>query len=32
VGLWYRNFPQSTDDEVRQLLEKAQREHALPAH
>jgi predicted phosphoribosyltransferase len=32
VGLWYRDFPQSTDDEVRQLLQQAQREHALPAH
>lgn len=32
VGLWYRNFPQSTDDEVRELLAQARREHALPAH
>lgn len=32
VGLWYRHFPQSTDDEVRQLLEEARREHEQPAH
>jgi predicted phosphoribosyltransferase len=32
VGLWYRDFPQSTDDEVRDLLEEARREHALAAH
>jgi predicted phosphoribosyltransferase len=32
VGLWYRDFPQSTDDEVKQLLERARREHAHPAH
>lgn len=32
VGLWYRDFPQSTDDEVRQLLQQAQREHAPAAH
>jgi predicted phosphoribosyltransferase len=32
VGLWYRDFPQSTDDEVRQLLEEARREHEHPAH
>jgi predicted phosphoribosyltransferase len=32
VGLWYRDFPQSTDDEVRQLLEEARREHEQPAH
>lgn len=29
VGLWYEKFPQATDDEVRTLLEKARREHAL---
>ena len=28
VGLWYRDFPQSTDDEVHQLLDEARREHA----
>lgn len=32
VGLWYRDFPQTTDDEVRTLLEKARREHEHPAH
>lgn len=32
VGLWYRNFPQASDDEVSQLLEEARREHELPAH
>lgn len=32
VGLWYRDFPQSTDDEVKQLLEEARREHEQPAH
>jgi predicted phosphoribosyltransferase len=32
VGLWYRNFPQASDDEVKQLLEEARREHEQPAH
>jgi putative phosphoribosyl transferase len=32
VGLWYRDFPQSSDDEVRRLLEEARREHEHPAH
>ena len=32
VGLWYRDFPQSSDDEVRDLLEEARREHALSVH
>ena len=32
VGLWYRDFPQSTDDEVRDLLERARQDHAHPAH
>lgn len=32
VGLWYRDFPQTTDDEVRTLLEEARREHEHPAH
>jgi predicted phosphoribosyltransferase len=32
VGLWYRDFPQSTDEEVKRLLTQAEREHALPAH
>ena len=29
VGLWYREFPQATDDEVCTLLEEARREHAI---
>jgi putative phosphoribosyl transferase len=29
VGVWYRDFPQASDDEVRELLEEARREHAL---
>lgn len=29
VGLWYEKFPQTSDDEVRTLLEEAHREHAL---
>lgn len=28
VGLWYRDFPQTTDEEVRALLALASREHA----
>ena len=28
VGSWYRDFSQTTDDEVRELLERAAREHA----
>jgi len=32
VGLWYRNFPQASDDEVHELLEEARREHALSIH
>ncbi|MFC5523047.1 phosphoribosyltransferase [Polaromonas jejuensis] len=32
VGLWYENFLQSSDDEVRTLLEEARREHALTGH
>jgi predicted phosphoribosyltransferase len=32
VGLWYRDFPQASDDEVRELLEEAHREHALSIH
>jgi predicted phosphoribosyltransferase len=28
VGLWYRDFPQSTDEEVHHFLEEARREHA----
>ncbi len=29
VGQWYRDFPQATDEEVRELLDDAQRELAL---
>ena len=29
VGLWYKKFPQASDDEVCALLEEAGREHAL---
>lgn len=32
VGLWYRDFPQASDDEVRDLLEAAQREQAVSIH
>jgi putative phosphoribosyl transferase len=32
VGLWYREFAQTSDEEVRQLLDEAQREHALAGH
>jgi putative phosphoribosyl transferase len=32
VGLWYRNFPQASDDEVRSLLEEARRQHLLDQH
>jgi predicted phosphoribosyltransferase len=32
VGLWYGDFPQSTDDEVRRLLEEARRKHEHAAH
>jgi len=28
VGLWYDNFSQTTDEEVRELLERAAREHS----
>jgi putative phosphoribosyl transferase len=31
VSLWYLDFPQATDEEVRQLLDDAHREHALHA-
>jgi predicted phosphoribosyltransferase len=30
VGMWYEDFSQTSDDEVRELLERAAREH--PAH
>ena len=31
VSLWYRDFPQATDEEVHELLDKARRERAAPA-
>jgi putative phosphoribosyl transferase len=32
VGLWYRDFPQTTDEQVRELLEEARAEHTLAVH
>lgn len=32
VGLWYRDFPQASDDEVRELLDEARREHQGALH
>jgi len=32
VGLWYRDFPQASDEEVHDLLEEARREHAAMTH
>jgi predicted phosphoribosyltransferase len=32
VGLWYREFPQASDDEVHGLLEEARRDHAAMLH
>ena len=32
VGLWYRDFPQASDEEVRQLLAEARREHGAMLH
>jgi putative phosphoribosyl transferase len=32
VGLWYQEFPQTSDQEVHRLLEDAQREYAMAAH
>ncbi|MFC5499360.1 phosphoribosyltransferase [Caenimonas terrae] len=32
VGLWYREFAQVGDDEVRELLEQARLQHALEIH
>lgn len=32
VGLWYRDFPQATDQEVHELLEEARREQAAAPH
>lgn len=31
VGLWYKNFSQTTDQEVRELLQRAKEEHTLDA-
>ena len=31
VGLWYEDFSQTTDDEVRELLSRAARDHPLAA-
>jgi putative phosphoribosyl transferase len=31
VSQWYADFPQATDEEVRQLLDDAHREHARQA-
>ena len=28
IGLWYESFPQTTDDEIRDLLDQAWRDHA----
>ena len=32
VGRWYRAFPQASDDEVRDLLAAAARDHAMAVH
>jgi putative phosphoribosyl transferase len=32
VGLWYRDFPQATDQEVHELLDEARREQAAALH
>jgi predicted phosphoribosyltransferase len=32
VGLWYENFSQTTDDDVRELLAQAPHEHAAEQH
>jgi predicted phosphoribosyltransferase len=32
VGLWYRDFPQASDEEVRQLLAQARREQGEFTH
>ena len=31
VGMWYENFSQTSDEEVRELLERAERKHAAHA-
>ena len=32
VGLWYRDFPQASDEEVHELLAEARREQAMSVH
>jgi predicted phosphoribosyltransferase len=32
VGLWYRDFPQASDEEVHDLLDEARREHTSSVH
>jgi putative phosphoribosyl transferase len=32
VGLWYRDFPQASDEEVHDLLAEARREREATAH
>ena len=32
VGLWYQDFPQASDEEVRTLLQAARRDHSLADH
>ena len=32
VGMWYEDFSQTSDDEVRELLERAEREHPELSH
>ena len=32
VGLWYRDFPQASDEEVHALLAAARKEHGIAAH
>jgi predicted phosphoribosyltransferase len=32
VGMWYEDFSQTSDDEVRELLERAEREHVELSH
>ena len=32
VGLWYQDFPQASDEEVRTLLQAARRDHLLADH
>ena len=32
VGLWYQDFSQTTDEEVKELLQRAEQFHHLPSH